>query len=427
MRILHTSDWHVGKRLDRYDRMDEHRAVIDEVVEIADQHDVDLVVHSGDLFDRATPPVEALRVALDGLVRLARGGGRPVIVVAGNHDSGEYFETLSRFLAPFGVHLVGRIKAPSDGGIITVETGGGRAHVACFPFLRAAQTVDFMAKVDSWYGAYADRIRRLTERYAEALGEMASEEDVTVLVAHFMVGGVKVRTGVPRGERDLHIGEAYAATEQSVPTAVDYVAMGHIHAPQSVPGAPVPAEYAGSLLQLDFGESGEQKRVVLVDVAAGIHASLTSVPLTRGRPLVQVSGPWEDIAARTDLDDAYLDLTVTTDGPRQGLMDEARERFEHVVKVRADYQRTEVEGRGAVGRPRRSTLEPERTAPRAPGRSPSCATRSPAWSRASPTPRGVSWVRAISPRDVATWRTPSSTRSRPGWSRTPTTRPSCAS
>jgi exonuclease SbcD len=351
MRILHTSDWHVGKRLDRHDRMEEHRAVIDEVVGIADDHDVDLVVHSGDLFDRSTPPVEALRVALDGLVRLARGGGRPVVVVAGNHDSPELFETLSRFLAPFGVHLVGHIKSPADGGVITLETGAGRAHVACFPFLRTAQTVDFMTKVDSWYGVYADRIRTLTEHYAAALGEMATEDDVTLLVAHFMVGGVRVRTGVPRGERDLHIGEAYAATEQAVPTAVDYVAMGHIHAPQPVPGAPVPAEYAGSLLQLDFGESGEEKRVVLVDVTAGIHASITSVPISRGRPLVRVSGPWKDIAGRTDLDDAFLDLTVRTDGPQPGLMDEARERFDHVVKVRADYERVESERRGAIGAP----------------------------------------------------------------------------
>ncbi len=351
MRILHTSDWHVGKRLDRHDRMEEHRAAIDEVVAIADDEDVDMVVHSGDLFDRPTPPIDSLRLALDGLVRLARSGARPVVVVAGNHDSAEFFETLARFLGPFGVHLVGRIKAPDEGGILALETGSGRAQVACFPFLRAAQTVDFMAKVDSWYGGYADRVRRITERYAEALAERAGDGDVTLLVAHFMVGGVKVRTGVPRGERDLHIGEAYAATSQAIPTAVDYVAMGHIHAPQSVPGAPVPAEYAGSLLQLDFGEAGEQKRVVIVEAKPGIHATTRSVPITAGRPLVQVSGPWSDIAARTDLDEMFLDLTVTTDGPQPGLMDDARERFRHVVKVRADYERIEVERRGAIGRP----------------------------------------------------------------------------
>jgi exonuclease SbcD len=249
------------------------------------------------------------------------------------------------------VHLVGKIKPPGDGGILSLETGSGRAQVACFPFLRAAQFVDFMAKVDSWYGTYADRVRRITERYAEALATHSADGDVTLLVAHFMVGGVKVRTGVPRGERDLHIGEAYAATSQAIPTAVDYVAMGHIHAPQPVPGAPVPAEYAGSLLQLDFGEAGEDKRVVIVDAKPGIHAAIRSIPITAGRRLIQVSGPWRDISARKDLEDAFLDLSVVTDGPEPGLMDEARERFEHVVKVRAEYDRVEVERRGAIGRP----------------------------------------------------------------------------
>ena len=118
-----------------------------------------------------------------------------------------------------------------------------------------------------------------------------------------------------------------------------------------MPGASVPAEYAGSLLHLDFGEAEEQKRVVIVDVKAGIHAKTRSIPITAGRSLVQVAGPWADIAARTDLDDAYLDLNVVTSGPEPGLMDDAQERFEHVVKVRAEYERVEVERRGAIGRP----------------------------------------------------------------------------
>jgi DNA repair protein SbcD/Mre11 len=343
MRILHTSDWHIGKRLDRHDRMDEYREVIDEVVAIADGESVDAVVHSGDLFDRAVPPVEALRLALDGLVRLSAQGRRPVIVVAGNHDSPQLFDTLAPFLAPFGVHLAGSIRAPDDGGVVSFDTAAGRLHVACFPFLRAVQTVDFMARADEWYGTYADRVRRITEAYARELGRRAGEDGVTVLVAHFMVGGVNVRTGIPRGERELHIGEAYAATSQSVPPSVDYVAMGHIHAPQPVPGAQVPAQYAGSLLQLDFGEAGEEKRVVVVEVEAGVPATVRSTALEGGRRLVRVEGTWDDIAARDDLGDALLDLVVHTDGPDEGLMDRVRERFPDVVKVRAVYERPGAE------------------------------------------------------------------------------------
>lgn len=351
MKILHTSDWHVGKRLGRHDRMDEHRAVMAEVAGIADEQGADLVLHSGDLFDRPVPPVDALRAGLEGLVRLAAAGRRPVVVVAGNHDSPELFEALAPFLEGFGVHLVGRIKRPDDGGVLTVDTAAGPAHVACFPFLRTARVVDFMERADRWYGDYADRVRRLCEVYASAVAERRAAGGIGLLVAHFMVGGVSVQTGAPRGERELHMGEAYAATAQSIPTSLDYVAMGHIHAPQPVPGAQVPAEYAGSLLQLDFGEAGEQKRVVVVEADPAVPASVTSIPVTAGRPLVRASGDWEALAARSDLDDVWLDLAVDTAGPEPGLADLARERFPRLVKVRASYARPDLGDQATEGMP----------------------------------------------------------------------------
>lgn len=351
MKVLHTSDWHIGKRLERHDRMAEYEQVLDEVVSLARDHDVDMVLHAGDLFDRPTPPVEALRLGLDALVRLSDGGRVPVVAVAGNHDSPALFETLAPFLQPFGVHLIGRIKPPSEGGVLSLSTPAGPAHIAGFPFLRSAQVVDFMAKTDRWYGDYADRVRRITEVYAGALSAAADADDPTFLVAHFMVGGVKVDTAAPRGERDLHIGQAYAATESAVPTAVDYVAMGHIHAPQPVPGARVPAEYAGSLLQLDFGEAGEQKRVVIVTTTPGAPAVVDSVPLSGGKRLIRAAGPWEELTGREDLEGAYLDLTVHTDGPEPGLFDRVRERYPDVVKVRAEYERMEVDLSGSQGRP----------------------------------------------------------------------------
>lgn len=351
MRILHTSDWHIGKRLGRHDRMDEHREAMAEVAGIADGEDAELVVHSGDLFDRPMPPVDALRAGLEGLVALAAAGDRPVVVVAGNHDSPELFEALAPFLAGFGVHLVGRIKRPDDGGVLSFDLPSGPAHVACFPFLRAARTVDFMKRADRWYGDYADRIRRVCEVYAESVAQRRGSDGIGLLVSHFMVGGVQVRRGAPRGERELHMGEAYTATSQAIPTSLDYVAMGHIHAPQAVPGAPVPAEYAGSLLQLDFGEAGEEKRVVLVDAAPDAPAVVRSVPLQAGRPLVRVSGEWEAIAGRTDLDEVWLDLAVDTAGPEPGLADLARERFPSLVKVQAHYERPEAPEQMTEGLP----------------------------------------------------------------------------
>ena len=351
MRILHTSDWHIGKRIGPFDRTDEHRIVIDEVVGIAEREQVDLVVHSGDLFERPMPPIKALELGLDGLVRLTGGGWRPVVAIAGNHDSPALFETLSRFLTHQNVHLVGEIKSPDAGGMLNLSTPGGRAVVSCFPFLREGRTFNVWKPPEEHYKSYSDRVRSISEAYARAADQLAGMDAVTLLVAHFLVGGVKVHGhGAPRGERELHMGQVYAADARAIPAGPQYVALGHIHAPQPVPGALVPAEYAGSLLQLDFGEAGERKRVVLVDVEPGQLAQIREVPIREGRPLLRPSGTWEEILATGGLDDAYLDLTVLTNGPNPGLADRARERFEYLVKVRAEYPRAEVERRSREGR-----------------------------------------------------------------------------
>ncbi len=118
-----------------------------------------------------------------------------------------------------------------------------------------------------------------------------------------------------------------------------------------MPGAKVPAEYAGSLLELDFGEAGETKRVVIVDAEPNIPAAVRSVPLSAGRRLVRASGEWADIIGRDDVHDAYLDLTVHTAGPDPGLADRAREEFDHLVKVRAEYPQAEADPLVREGQP----------------------------------------------------------------------------
>lgn len=349
MRILHTSDWHLCKPIHRRDRTSEYRAVLDEVVAIAAREDVDLVVHSGDLFDRALPAPDALSLALEALVRLAADGRRPVVVVAGNHDSARLFEALAPVLAPLGVHLVGDLRAPADGGVLDFETAGGRALVSTVPWVAPGRVVDFMGDAGDAFGTLADTMRGIVAAHA---AHVTGSGAVTLLVAHFMVGGVKVRTGRgPTGMKELTLGEAFAVTTAAVNHDFSYVALGHIHAPQRVPGAPT-GEYAGSLLQLDFGEAGEEKRVVVVDAEPGRPATTTSVPLESGRHLVRATGTWEDLAARDDLDGVWLDLVVETDGPpTPDQVDAWRDRFPLAVKIAADFATDEVEaGHVVAGR-----------------------------------------------------------------------------
>jgi exonuclease SbcD len=205
-----------------------------------------------------------------------------------------------------------------------------------------------MRDTGEWYGQYADRLTALSSAYNAELLRRADRDVVPLLVAHFMVHGVKVDRAAPRGERELHLGEAYTATAHAIPAGPQYVAMGHIHAPQRVPGSPVPAEYAGSLLALDFGEAGERKRVAIVDVEPGVPATVTSVPLQAGRPLVRAIGTWDELEARAEeLADSYLDLTVRVGGADPELGRRAVDLFPHLVNVRPERPAVERRNRPA--------------------------------------------------------------------------------
>ena len=332
MRILHTSDWHVGRRLGHNDRTAETREALAEVAAIADDREVDLVLVSGDIFDRPVPPVDALSLGLGGMLRLA--AGRPVVAVAGNHDSPELFDALAPLLRERGVHVRGAVRRPEEGGLIGADELGVPAVVAAFPFLREGRVVDFMREAGAWYGQYAEKVAGICAAYGRALAEAAGGDRVALLVAHFMVSGVRLA----HSERELHIGEAYSATSQAIPPGPQYVALGHIHAPQVVPGSPVPACYAGSLLPLDFGEAGEAKRVVIVEAEPGRLATVESVPLTAGRPLRREAGTWDELAARTDeISGSYLELTVRLGGPDPELGHRAADTFPYLVRVRPEY------------------------------------------------------------------------------------------
>jgi DNA repair protein SbcD/Mre11 len=341
MRILHTGDWHIGKKLGRIDRAVEAEAVLDEVVAIAGDEDVDAVLVAGDLFDRAAPPLPYLSLVLESLRRLA-SDGRQVVVIPGNHDSPELMRVLGPLLAGIGVLVVHKPLAPGAGGVVTVPARDGSmaARVACLPFVHEAQVIDVMEAPAEGYKSYADRIRALTSHYARWMVDNPEPKTVDLLMGHFMVHGA-----VPSGtERELHIGEAYMATAEAIPSEIKYAALGHIHQAQDAPGSAVPARYCGSLLQLDFGEAGQDKSVCVVELSHGMKpAQPRCVPLTAGRTLMKVTGTIDELAARaSEFGDAILDVSVTTDGPAPGLADEVRTLLPNALYVRAAWERQEL-------------------------------------------------------------------------------------
>ena len=334
MKVLHTADWHLGKKLGRFERYEEMGRFIDWLVERCEEESVDLVLIAGDLFDTPAPPNRAVSLATEAMQRLT-GLGAQVVAIAGNHDSADYFENLNRFSALHGVHLVGRPRGPNQGGILRVRTRSGHAAVACCPYLREHAVVDFFAESGQRHGAYKQRLGAIMAALDWALADYP--DCVRLLMGHLATDGAVLSLGrsgrEPRGERTLTIGNAYVIAGQQLPQVAQYTALGHIHAAQRVP-APGLARYAGSPLALDFGERKDRKQVVLVDVAPDRSAAVEPIDVPPSRRLRSVSGAWDELVARRDeFGDDYLALTVTgADAPR-GLLQRAAETFPRLVRA----------------------------------------------------------------------------------------------
>ncbi len=350
MKILHTSDWHVGKTIRGRSRADEHDAVLDEIVAIAEDEAVDLVLVAGDLFDSAAPGPEAERAVYRALLALAGHGRRPVVVIAGNHDNARRLAAVAPLLALGGVRAVAMLTGPADGGVLDLEAGGERARVAVVPFPSQRYIVtasDLMAlDADQHGGRYAERVRQAIDVLTEGFGD----DTVNLLVAHLMVVGGRAGGG----ERSAHLFDDYSVPTTAFPSSTHYVALGHLHRQQSLPG-PCPAWYCGSPLQLDFGETTDDKAVLVIEAAAGRPAEVRAVPLAQGRRLRTLEG---DLAALGTLAGTTGDdhLRIRVDEPaRPGLADDVRSLFPDAVEI--TVVRPEVERRERADRSGKSPLE----------------------------------------------------------------------
>ena len=329
--FLHTGDWHVGRAIRGRSRIDEHAAVLREIAEVADAESVDAVLVAGDLFDTAAPTPESERTVYGALLALAAGGTRPVLVIGGNHDSPARLEAVAPVFAAHGVHIVARPTRPADGGVVSIDTDGGRLRVALLPFpsQRVAATVDdLMARrADEHTSNYAGRVARMLDGVSAPFDE---GEAVNVVLAHLMVMGGTMGGG----ERGAHTVFEYWVPATAFPATAHYVGLGHLHRPQRL-DAPSPVHYAGSPLQLDFGETANEPSVNVVTAEPGRPGvDVRPVPLSSGRRLRTLRGTPDELLAvdPASSGDDHLRLVVSS-GPRPGLADDLRQHFPHAVDV----------------------------------------------------------------------------------------------
>jgi exonuclease SbcD len=330
MRILHTSDWHVGKVLKGRTRHEEHIRVLGQVVEIARTEQPDLVIVAGDLYDTAAPGPDSTRVVTRALTALRQTGAQ-VVAIGGNHDNGPALDALRPWAEAAGIVLRGSIRDNPDELLITGTTAGGeRWQLVALPFLsqryavRAAEMYELTAAEASQ--TYADHIARLIARLSRSFAEPGL---VNLLTGHLTVVGAS--TG--GGEREAHTVMGYAVPATVFPSNAHYVALGHLHRSQQVIG-PCPVRYSGSPLAVDFGEEENVCSVAVVEVSADRAARVRDVPVTSAKTLRTVRGTLEQLAT-VNLPDAWLRVFIR-ETPRVGLREDVQELLPNALEVRID-------------------------------------------------------------------------------------------
>ena len=330
MRILHTSDWHVGKVLKGQSRVEEHIAVLAQVVDIAKAERPDLVIVAGDLYDTAAPSPESTRLVTRALSALRRTGA-DVVVIGGNHDNGPALDALRPWADAAGIILRGTVRDnPAEHVIDGTTATGERWRLAALPFLsqryavRAVEMYDLTAAEATQ--TYADHLSRLLGKLTEGFGEAGV---VNLVTAHLTVVGASQGGG----EREAQTVLGYAVPANVFPTNTHYVALGHLHRAQTVIG-PCPVRYSGSPLAIDFGEAENVPAVSVVEVTAQTAAKVREVPVTVATQLRTVRGTLEQLATlRTG--DAWLRVFVR-ETPRAGLREEVQELLPRALEVRID-------------------------------------------------------------------------------------------
>ncbi|GGT08365.1 MULTISPECIES: exonuclease SbcCD subunit D [Streptomyces] len=328
MRLLHTSDWHLGRAFHRVSMLGAQAAFIGHLVETVREHAVDAVVVSGDVYDRAVPPLAAVELFDDALHRLA-ALGVPTVMISGNHDSARRLGVGAGLIDRAGIHLR---TAPAEAGTpVVLRDAHGPVAFYGLPYLEPALVKDEFgverAGHETVLAAAMDRVR------ADLAGRAPGTR--SVVLAHAFVTG-----GQPSdSERDITVG-GVAAVPAGVFDGVDYVALGHLHGCQTLTER---IRYSGSPLPYSFSEAGHRKSMWLVDLDAGgaVRAERLDCPVPR--PLARLRGALEDLLADPALtphEEAWVEATLTDPVRPADPMARLAARFPHTLALVFDPERS---------------------------------------------------------------------------------------
>jgi exonuclease SbcD len=317
VRILHTSDWHLGRAFHRVGMLEHQATFVDHLVEVVESEQVDLVVVAGDIYDRALPHVDAVRLADEAFARLAASRAR-VVLTSGNHDSAQRLGFGARLIDAAGVFL--RTDASSVGTPIVLDDAHGPVAVHGIPYL------DPQALHEPWGLPARTHEAALTEAMRRVRADLVLRPVRSVVLAHAFVAG-----GVPsESERDISVG-GISVVPTSLFDGISYSALGHLHG-RSVLGETL--RYSGSPLAYSFSEAGHAKGMWLVDLGPTGVVGTEFVEAPVPRRLARLTGELDallDDPALSWAEDHWVQVTLTDPVRPAQPMDRLRARFPHTL------------------------------------------------------------------------------------------------
>ncbi len=342
MKFLHTADWHLGRLFHQVHLTDDQSVVLEEIVEIAKREAVDVVLVAGDLYDRAVPPPEAVMLLDRIWEKLVVEAGIPVVAISGNHDSAARVGFGSKLLARAGLHIV----ADLESAMFPITIGG--VDVFALPYVEPAD-------VRAWFGNteakdHASAMRICLERMKSHF----HPDRPQILVGHAFVQGMKES----ESERPLSVGGA-SVVPATVFEDFDYVALGHLHAPQIVNPHCL---YSGSILKYSFSEAADLKSVVIGEMDSRGQVTPRLLPLHPVRDVRDLEGRLSELiesAANDAQSNDYLRVILTDEGALLNAISKLREVFPNVMQLERRFLQSSSPGSGSQAARRRDATENE--------------------------------------------------------------------
>lgn len=328
MKLIHLSDLHLGKRVNEFSMQEDQAYILNQILRLIDAEAPDGILIAGDVYDKSVPSAEAVTLLDDFLVQLSRRDLQ-VFLISGNHDSAERMAFGGRLMAQSGIHLAPVYDGKASSFVLTDRYGPVTIHL--LPFLKPSQVRRFFPNQE---------IVTYNDALSAAVGAMEVDTaQRNVLVTHqFVTGAVRCDS------EEISVGGS-DQVDASLFDAFDYVALGHLHGPQTV-GRPT-VRYCGTPLKYSFSEAGQQKSLTVVELAEKGSVSIRILPLTPLRDLLEIQGTYQELTFRgfyegTNYPQSYLHITLTDEEDIPDAVGKLRIIYPYLMKLDYHNHRTEA-------------------------------------------------------------------------------------